>query len=178
MSVTYRQLTKLLTPFPQKMIEGKPGSSGASFVAHHVVEQRIIDALGCPPDFALVQVIRGFVAAKPPDPSGNSAKAKAGSPALEDAVCGVVARMRCTIDGYRVVVEEAGDCEAPHNWPHDGARMKDAMSDAYKRCAMRIGVALHLWAQEHFYIGQKLREQDEAADAMRLPPAVEDEDAF
>ena len=35
----------------------------------------------------------------------------------------------------------------PTNWRTDGARLKDAVSDAIKRCAMAIGVGLHLWSQ-------------------------------
>jgi hypothetical protein len=46
-----------------------------------------------------------------------------------------------------VTVEEVGDVEQPFNWFTDGARMKDAVSDAVKRCAMAFGVGLHLWSQ-------------------------------
>ena len=55
--------------------------------------------------------------------------------------------MTLEIDGQIVTVEEAGECEQPFNWRTDGARMKDAVSDAVKRCAMAFGVGLHLWAQ-------------------------------
>ena len=160
--VEYRQLTKLLHPFPQKVIHTNP-SGGGSYVAHPVVEQRLIDALGCSPDTALVTLLRGDVAAIAPNPNGKSARAKAGAPALSGAVVGCVLRMTATIDGQTVTVEEVGDCESPHNWPHDGARAKDAFSDAYKRCAMRLGVGLHLWAQEDFYLSAKLLKADEAA---------------
>lgn len=156
-----RDLTKLCHPFPASMIEKNP-SGGGSYVSHPVVEQRILDVLG-PVDFGLVQIVRGDVPGRPGDPNGKSDRAKAGTPDLPGAVVGVVARMSATIDGRAVTVEEAGDCEAPHNWPHDGARMKDAMSDAYKRCAMRLGVGLHLWAQEHYYLGDKLLKQDQGA---------------
>lgn len=157
-----RDLTKLCYPFPAQHIHRNP-SGGGEYVAHPVVEQRILDVLG-PVDFELVQIIRGRVAGKPADPNGSSARAKAGTPDLEDAVVGAVCRMVATVDGRTVTVEEVGDCEAPHNWPHDGARMKDAMSDSYKRCAMRIGVGLHLWAQDAFYLFDKLIAQDKEAD--------------
>lgn len=153
-----RDLTKLLHPFPAHMVERNP-SGGGSYVSHPVVEQRILDVLG-PVTTELVQVIRGDVQGGAPDPKGGSARARAGTPDLAGAVVGVVLRMTTTIDGRAVTVEEVGDCEAPHNWPHDGARAKDAFSDAYKRCAMRIGVGLHLWAQEHFYLGEKLMDRD------------------
>jgi hypothetical protein len=154
-----RDLTKLLHPFPASVVRTNP-SGGGSYVPHPVVEQRILDVLG-PVDFQLVQVVRGFVPGTPPNPNGKSARAKQGTPDLEAAVVGVVARMRCSIDGQTVQVEEVGDCEQPHNWPHDGARLKDAFSDAYKRCAMRLGVGLHLWAGDGFYLGAKLLKQDQ-----------------
>lgn len=160
-----RDLTKLLFPFPSKVVHTNP-SGGGSYVAHPVVEQRILDVLG-PVTTELVELVRGHVDAKPPNPNGKSAKSKAGSPALEGAVVGMVLRMTATIDGRTVVVEEVGDCEDPHNWPHDGARAKDAFSDAYKRCAMRIGVGLHLWAQDDFYLFTKAAKVDEEADAAK-----------
>lgn len=159
----FRQLTMLLHPFPDKVIKKNP-SGGGTYVKHSTVEQRMLDVLG-PVDQTMVEIVRGHVAAKPPNPDGTSAKAKAGAPALEGAVVGVVLRLTVTVDGRQVVVEEIGDCEDPHNWPHDGARLKDAFSDAYKRCAMRLGVGLHLWSQEHFYLAKKLMDQDERAKA-------------
>lgn len=147
-------LAKLSHPFPSRVIHKNP-SGGGSYVKHSTVQQRIMDVLGLV-DFQLVEILRGDVAAIPPNPKGTSERAKRGAPALERVVVGVIARMSATIDGQAVTVEEAGDCEQPHNWPHDGARMKDAMSDAYKRCAMRLGVGLHLWSQDDFYIADKL----------------------
>ncbi|MCP5157735.1 MAG: hypothetical protein H6983_26420 [Ectothiorhodospiraceae bacterium] len=112
-----------------------------------------------------MRVIRGEVARTPPNPKGSSDRAKRGTPDLASAVVGVVLRMAATVDGRLVTVEEAGDCEQPHNWPHDGARMKDAMSDAHKLVrAMRLGVGLHLWSQDDFYIAEKLARQG-ATDA-------------
>lgn len=65
-------------------------------------------------------------------------------------------KLTATIDGETYSVTEVGDCEIPGNWPHDGARMKDAMSDAIKRCAMRFGVAIHLWSQNEFYLDRAI----------------------
>lgn len=155
-----RQVTKLLHPFPASVVKSNP-SGGGTYVAHPVVQQRLMDVLGRSPDTEVVQVLRGFVAGKAPDPKGDSHRARTGTPDLPDVVVAVVLRMSVTVDGHRVVVEEAGDCESPHNWTTDGARLKDAMSDAYKRCAMRLGVGLHLWAQDGFYLGAKTLKQDQ-----------------
>lgn len=158
-----RDLTKLVHPFPARLIHTNP-SGGGVYVKHGVVAQRMLDVIG-PHDFEMVEVIRGHVAGRKPNPQGKSQRARDGVAPLDDAVVGVVARLRCEIDGRTVVVEEAGDCEEPHNWPHDGARMKDAMSDAYKRAAMRLGVGLHLWTGDDFYLAAKLLDQDKATEA-------------
>ena len=62
-------------------------------------------------------------------------------------VTGVVLALTVEIDGNLVTIEEVGDVEQPFNWKTDGARMKDAVSDAVKRCSMALGVGLHLWSQ-------------------------------
>ena len=141
------QLRQLVRPFPSRLIHSNP-SGGGSYVAHPVVRQRLLKVFGLY-DFVLVQVVRGTVAGKAPNPTGSSARAKAGTPELHDAIVGAVCRLTVTrTDGRPVSVEDVGDCEDPQNWPHDGARLKDAMSDALKRCAMGIGVALHLWCKD------------------------------
>lgn len=156
------QLAELAVPFPSALVHTNP-SGGGSYVAHPVVTQRLLLHLGGY-DFELVQLIRGWVPGKAPNPDGKSQRARDGVMELADAVVGAVCRLTCEIDGRRCVIEEVGDCEDPHNWPHDGARLKDAMSDALKRCAMRLGLGLHLWAQQDYFLRSKLREREEAAE--------------
>lgn len=157
-----KQLIQLARPFPPKLVHTNP-SGGGSYVAHDVVVQRLLQVVG-PFDFRVAQVIRGYVPAIAPNPSGSSKRAKEGRPELNDAVVGVIAELSVCIDGAYTTVQDAGDCEDPHNWPHDGARMKDACSDAIKRCAMRLGCGLHLWAQEDYYLHEALnRDHPEAA---------------
>lgn len=146
-------LVELARRFPNGFIERKDGND---YVAHHVVNQRLLSIVG-PFDFELVEVIRGDVAAVPPDPKGRSRRAKAGTPALHNVVVGGIWRLTCSIDGRRVRIEEVGDVGDVHNWPHDGARLKDAVSDALKRCAMRLGLGLHLWAQEHYFLDRQVQ---------------------
>lgn len=149
------QASELARPFPAKYVKDNPTGYG-SYVAHHIVNQRLLQVLG-PFSWELVQVIRGDVAAIiHTDPK----KAK---PALSDVVVGVYMRLAATIDGQRVVVEEPGDCEQPHNWPHDGARLKDASSDALKRCAMRLGLGLHVWSQGDYYLYDALTRDKSSA---------------
>jgi len=159
-------LAKLAAPFPGGFIQRTPsggGRGGEAYVAHHVVNQWLLGILG-PFDFELVQVIRGDVAAIPGDPNARSERWRQGTPALHDVVVGAVYRLTAEIDDRRTVIEEAGDVEDPHNWKHDGARLKQAASDALKRCAMRIGLGLHLWAQEHYVLDQRLAVGDGSDD--------------
>jgi hypothetical protein len=149
------QLERLARPFPSRLIHTNP-SGGGSYVKHSVVTEKLLAVLG-PFSFELVEIVRGHVDAITPNPNGKSDRARRGAPALESGVVGAVCRLSAVVDGIPVRVEEVGDCEQPHNWPHDGARLKDAMSDSLKRCAMRLGVTLHLWSGDEFSLYDQLR---------------------
>lgn len=153
-----KQLTQLVKPFPAKYIKDNQGRG--SYVSHDVVTQKLLGVVG-PFDFEVREVLRGDT--------------KDGK--CVNVVVGVVCRLTLEVDGRRVSVEDVGDCEIPSNWPHDGARMKDAVSDAIKRCAMRIGVGLHLWSGQEFFLYERLAKEDDpvargeaAATAALTPP--------
>lgn len=143
------QLLDLARRFPQRMIKDNPSGYG-SYVPHSVYVQRLLLYVG-PFDFELVEIVRGQVNGKPD---------------LGEVVVGVVMRLTVEIDGRRTVVEEIGDCEQPANWDTDGKRMKDALSDALKRCCARIGLGLHLYAKDEaeYVLYARLKELEEAAD--------------
>lgn len=145
------QLAELARRFPAQFVEQKDGQD---YVAHHVVGQRLLSVVG-PFDFQLVEILRSDVPAVPPDPAARSQRGKRGTPALYQVVTGAVWRLTCEVDGRRTQVEEVGDTD-PHNWSTDGARLKDAASDALKRAAMRLGLALHLWAQDSYFLDVQL----------------------
>lgn len=95
---------------------------------------------------------------------------KGGDPVLN----GAIAKLGLKIDGEWVWVREAGGVENPHIQDGDGERLKIAMSDAFKRCAMRFGVGLHLWAQEHYFLDKVLAraaEKQQGGDPDRLKNA-------
>jgi hypothetical protein len=137
------QLVRLAKPFPRSWIKTAPKGGGA-YVTHSGITQALLAIVG-PSDFRVAEVIRGWVPGEPATPGAESARKRDGRPELANAIVGVVGELTCTIDGRTVTVQEAGDCGDPHNWAHDGARLKDATSDALKRCAMRLGLGLHLW---------------------------------
>lgn len=157
--MTEPSLLERVKPFPAKLIRTNP-SGGGQYVKHTVVKQRLLDLFGHY-DWQLVEIVRGDVAGKPPNPNAESKRGKEGTPDLHNVIVGVVYRLTVVIDGERVVAEDAGDCEDPHNWPHDGARLKDAVSDALKRCATHPGIGLHLWAQEDSYLYRKLKDAEQ-----------------
>lgn len=167
------QLERLARPFPDRLIHSNP-SGGGQYVKHSVVTEKLLAVLG-PFSFELVEIVRGDMPEVPPNPQGTSKRAKDGYPALHQAVVGAVCRLSASIDFVQVRIEEVGDCEDPRNWPHDGARLKDAMSDAMKRCAMRIGVTLHLWSQDEFSLYDQLRK---AAESAKTPEEIDLERPF
>ena len=125
------QLHELSRPFPKEFIHKNPSGFG-DYIQHSVIRQRLLSVLGAY-DQEVKQVIREEVK----DKQGN----------YRQIVTGVVLALTVEIDGKKVTIEEVGDVENPFNWKTDGARLKDAVSDAVKRCAMGMGVGLHLWAQ-------------------------------
>ena len=142
-----QQLTEMAKPFPKNFL-GKD-DRGNEAVDHTVVTQRLLQILG-PYDLEVVEVLRTDVAGK----KTQSNKEYAGG----HFVTGVVLRLTVTIDGKRVSIDEVGGCENAAMKDGDGERMKHAMSDAIKRCAMRLGLGLHMWAQEHYFLYDKLQE--------------------
>ena len=117
------QLEQLAQRFPDKFIHDNPSGFG-DYIQHSVIRQRLLSVLGAY-STKIVETIY--------DEGG--------------IVTGVVLELTCEIDGQKISIQEAGDVEKPDNWKTNGARMKDAMSDAIKRCAMALGVGLHLWSQ-------------------------------
>jgi hypothetical protein len=155
MTTEVSDLARLARPFPRDLVQRDPG--GNNYVAHENVTQWLLGIVG-PFSFELVEIIRGEVPAVPPDPKGRSRRAKEGTPELRNVIVGGVWRLTLQIDGRTVRLEEAGDVEDPYNWRHDGQRLKQAASDAIKRCAMRAGLGLHLWAGERYVLDGRLRE--------------------
>jgi hypothetical protein len=128
-----RQLRELATPFPPSLVHKAPQGKYGSYVEHSTYTERLLSIVG-PYSTEVREILRG--------PDGT--------------IEGVLLALTVTIDGRTVTVVEAGDCEQPGNWKTQGARMKDAMSDAIKRCCSRIGLGLHLWSQDSYFLDKQL----------------------
>tara|TARA_B100000287_G_C20455198_1_gene711110 strand:+ start:113 stop:559 length:447 start_codon:yes stop_codon:yes gene_type:complete len=126
-----KQLYELSKPFPENFIHKNPTGFG-DYIQHSVIRQRLLSVLG-----GYSQEVKHIIREKLTDKQGVE----------KEVVVGVVLALTVEIDGELVTVEEVGDVEQPFNWKSDGARLKDAVSDGVKRCAMALGVGLHLWSQ-------------------------------
>lgn len=147
------QLRRLVEPFKADLIKqvNKGGKDTASYVEHTAVQQKLLAVIG-PVDQHVVEILRGDYTYEPVEWIFNPETRKrepVKQPAvtLRSVVHGVILRCTYTIDGRAVTIEEVGDCENPGNWRTDGQRLKDAISDGVKRCAMRVGVGIHLYAK-------------------------------
>lgn len=140
-------LQELAKPFPQKYIHSNPTGFG-EYIQHSVIRQRLLSVLG-PYEQRVIQVFKEEMT----DKQGK----------LKTVTTGVVLEMTFNIGGRDVSVQEVGDVEQPFNWKTEGARMKDAVSDAVKRCAMAIGCGLHLWARHEgkseYFLDQQLSKE-------------------
>jgi len=126
------QLQALAKRIPKSYIKQKPGGFAADYCSHADVQQMLIAKLGLPPSQEVTQIIRSS----------------------EGQAQGVVLRMVFNIDGQTVVIDEVGECERPGQ--NEGLNVKNAVSDAVKRCAMRIGLGLELWCQETYVLDKAL----------------------
>lgn len=131
-----------MQPIDPSLVESRRGA-GRSFdyVSHSSINELLLQHLGGF-DLEVMEIIRGFV---PKVETSNKTY-----PERQGGIVGVVARLTVLIDGERRVIEEVGTCENPAMKSHDGDCLKDAMSDALKRCAMRIGLGLHLWSGDRY----------------------------
>ena len=126
------QLQSLAKRIPKSYIKTKPGGFAADYCSHADVQQMLIAKLGVPPSQEVTQIIRS----------------------ADGQAQGVVLRMVFNIDGQTVVIDEVGECERPSQ--NEGLNVKNAVSDAVKRCAMRIGLGLELWCQETYVLDKAL----------------------
>ena len=127
-------LYQLSVPFPDKLIKQPAQGKHGTYVTHSTITERLLSIVG-PFDMRVTDMLYG-------EQDGQ----------LE----GIVLEMTFMIDGQRVTIQEAGDCEQPDNWKTQGARLKDAISDGVKRCSMRVGLGLHLWSGGDYFLQTQL----------------------
>ena len=132
-----KQLFELSRKFPKEWIKKAPKGKFGNYVPHPVITQRLLEVCG-PFNWEVVELIR---------------QEKTGS------VVGCFGKLTVEIDGKPVTVISIGDVE--HDQKNDGSNAKHAESDAFKRCAMKLGLGLHLWAGDEYYLDKQLEKKRE-----------------
>ena len=67
------------------------------------------------------------------------------------------------MSGSLIKIQEVGDVEHPFRKGRtNGDRLKNAISDAIKRCAMRVGLGLHLYAQDDYFLDKLLEDNNDS----------------
>jgi len=127
-------LAELARKFPEALIKQKPGKFAADYVDHGTINQRLLEVVG-PFDWHIDAPITNG----------------------EGIIVGCTATLHVVVDGAPVSITEVGDVE--HPGANSATNLKTAASDAFKRCAMRLGVGLHLWAGDSYYLDRALEKQ-------------------
>lgn len=137
-----RQLAKLARPVPPQLVSQRTVGGGmkADYVGHAAITEMLLMLVG-PFDLRLVDTVR--------DGTGS--------------VVGAVVELHVTIDGRPTTVQEIGAIE--HERGHDAERLKLAMSDGLKRCALRIGLASELWSRNGAWLYESIVRQVTGGDA-------------
>lgn len=143
-------LRKLAEPFPAKLVKKPPQGKYGSYVSHSTVNERALSIVG-PFSFRVVEVIHGTAFPV----TVNKGKDTERTYRERDAVVGCLGELTVEIDGRTVTVTEVGDVEGAAA-QEDGANLKEASSDAFKRCWMRLGLGLHLWSQDDYFLAAQL----------------------
>ena len=124
------ELIELATPFPDKYIRQKPGKANASYVNHGVIRQRLLDVVGFY-DWSIDREIYQ----------------------QDGTLTGCIGTLTVRVGGKDIKVQGSGDVE--HNQGTNGANLKHAESDAFKRAAMNLGLGLHLWCGDEYFLYNK-----------------------
>ena len=151
------ELHELSRPFPKGLVKSAPAGKFGSYVAHSTVTERLLSIVG-PFSFTVTDIIRG----KAPTIKGKTQSWDG----RDNAIVGCLATLTVTIDGHTVTITEVGDVDEPA-MHLDGFNLKVAASDALKRCAMRIGLGLHLWSQDDYFLDKQLDKEVAATPDMR-----------
>lgn len=149
------QLRKLAEPIPEAYIGRSDKGMDA---ADHTVITQLLHLYVPGWSFEIAEVLRSEVPEK---------TSRDGNTTWPGGlfVTGCVGRLTVTLDGERVVIEEAGGVELAGMKDGDGERLKHAASDALKRCSMRLGLGLHIWSQGHYFLDRALDKRTEAGEA-------------
>jgi len=139
-----KNLKELAKPFAGLVKGAAPGKFG-DYVEHSAVTQRLLLHCGAYDQTVIREIY---------DEHKEYGK----------TLTGVVLELKLKIDGEFICIQESGSVDKPYKVTNrktgermnNGERLKLAISDAHKRCAMRVGLGLHLWAQDDYFLYDQL----------------------
>ena len=125
-----KDILRLAKKFPSQLIRTiKKGSHEEDYINHAVIAQRLLQVVGAYGwDWEVV---------------------------YEDGkvVC-VKGKLTATVDNREVTVSGAGT--ETYSGDTTGEKIKKMESDAFKRASAKLGVGLHLWAQDQYFLDKQL----------------------
>tara|TARA_B100000902_G_scaffold19178_1_gene23017 strand:- start:238 stop:663 length:426 start_codon:yes stop_codon:yes gene_type:complete len=125
-----KDILRLARKFPSQLIRTiKKGSHNEDYINHAVIAQRLLQVVGAYGwDWEVVYE--------------------------EGKVVCVHGRLTADVDGKSVTVSGAGT--ETFQGDSTGEKIKKMESDAFKRAAAKLGVGLHLWAQDQYFLDKQL----------------------
>jgi len=125
-----KDILRLARKFPSQLIRTiKKGSHNEDYINHAVIAQRLLQVVGAYGwDWEVVYE--------------------------ENKVVCVHGRLTADVDGKSVTVSGAGT--ETFTGDTTGEKIKKMESDAFKRAAAKLGVGLHLWAQDQYFLDKQL----------------------
>lgn len=125
-----KDILRLARKFPAQLIRTiKKGSHNEDYINHAVIAQRLLQVVGAYGwDWEVVYE--------------------------EGKVVCVHGRLTADVDGKQVTVSGAGT--ETFQGDSTGEKIKKMESDAFKRAAAKLGVGLHLWAQDQYFLDKQL----------------------
>tara|TARA_B100000287_G_scaffold123043_1_gene114989 strand:- start:7356 stop:7793 length:438 start_codon:yes stop_codon:yes gene_type:complete len=128
---TPTQLIRLAKKFPDKLVSQiDKGTHKEDYVNHAVIAQRLLQVVG---------------------PYSWHCKTLES----EGVVVAMKGQLTLEVDGKLIKVEGTGTDQGNKN-KTIGEKIKEMESDAFKRAASKVGVGLHLWAQDQYFLNQQL----------------------
>lgn len=137
------QLMDLAKRLPEKWIQEKGTGFSAKYCSHGDIQQALLAKVG-PSSQRIVKEIYNS--------EGN-------------VIEGVILEMQFIIDLEPVVIQEIGETE--RDTGNNALNLKNSVSDAVKRCAMRVGLGLELWT-ENYALDKALQKRAEEQEDEEL----------
>lgn len=165
-------LSKIAGRIPRQFIEQVNGRGGVmDYASHSTINQylllysdrpfNLVDVRPITENF-LEYVTVTSTETHPGQDGPVQVKTTRTEPREVEYLVGVIATFEFFLDGKVITITEVGECQEDRKqflkrkdtYKTNAELAKDALSDALKRAAMRVGLGLELWAQDLYFLDQ------------------------